>query len=231
MRRPAPLLACSLVALGLGASGCVELRRKDESRGAEVERGRQDPQQGGSQGDQQGDEGRAEPRAQDSASRYQPNEAGAEVHALPARFAPLTRIVGKGAFPFQSKTSISTLGDACYTPDLARWLQAHPPGGPLYEAVLRHEQLHAQRQAGGVDPWLDRYLKDTRFMWEEEQLGWYEQLRFLKERGLRLDAQAVARNLSKYSNLSGSMISYDQALKWTEDVLAGRWRPAGQSGW
>src|SRR5690606_25002714 len=106
------------------------------------------------------------------------------------------------------------------------WLARHPPGSPPYEAVLLHEQVHAQRQvAAGVDPWIQRYLSDRAFMWAEEQRGWYVQLRHLRQRGLGVDAAAVARNLTTYRNLAGAMVSYDEALEWTRAVLEGRWAP------
>jgi hypothetical protein len=211
-------LALTGLCLSTGAlsTGCVEIRRADDSN----------PQE----------QSRAEPAAKEPArntnsgaknsSSYAPNEDGAPVHALPALYRPLKRIVGRRVFPFQSETSITTIGEACYTPNLAAWLKKHPPGGPLFAAVMRHEQLHARRQlAEGVDPWIDRYLNDAQFMWKEEQLGWYEQIQFLKGRGFRLDAKAVARNLKSYKNLRGRMVGYDEALKWANDVVGGRWRP------
>lgn len=203
------------------SAGCFELRRADEGEGQEHARAEPGAGSGGSQGRQdppaQGESGR---------SRYQPDERGAKVHRLPARYRPLTRIVGKAAFPFQSRTSISTIGDACYTPDLDGWLAKHPPGGPLFEATLLHEQVHAKRQiAAGVDDWIERYLHDRGFMWAEEQRGWYVQLKHLQRRRLRLDTAAVGRNLSSYSNLSGRMVDAATGRAWAEDVLAGRWHP------
>lgn len=161
-------------------------------------------------------------------SRYAPDERGAPVHDLGSEYLPLRRIVGTRAFPFQSETTITTIGDACYTPDLEGWLQRHPPGGPVFTGTLSHERVHAQRQAaypGGVDAWIERYLNDGAFMWDEESRGWYEELRYLLNRRFTLSAAAVGRSLSGYSNLRGSMISQAEGQRWAEDVIAGRWRP------
>lgn len=208
------------------STGCVEIRRADDDaprEEARAEPASKRPAESSNSGSSKSGN-KAAPAKQGSS--YAPNEAGARVHALPARFRPLTRIVGKRAFPFQSETTITTIGEACYTPNLAKWLKKHPPGGPVFEAIMRHEQLHAKRQlTTGVDPWIDRYLKDKAFMWSEEQRGWYEQIRFLRGRGFRLDAKAIARNLDGYSNLRGGMVSYAEALEWAESVLKGSWRP------
>ena len=207
-----------LAVLAAASAGCIEIRREDEGGGQEHARAepaaRSDSGGGGGE--------KAAQQESSGRSRYQPDERGAKVHPLPARYRPLTRIVGKAAFPFQSRTSISTIGDACYTPDLDGWLKKHPPGTPLFEATILHEQVHAKRQlAAGVDDWVDRYLHDRAFMWAEEQRGWYVQLKHLQRRRLRLDAAAVGRNLAKYSNLGGSMVDAATGQAWAEDVLGG----------
>lgn len=217
------LLALTSLGLSLALStGCVEIRRADDSGPREQSRAEPAAKQPARQSSGSG----SGSKGAKNSSSYAPNEDGAPVHVLPATYLPLKRIVGRRVFPFQSQTSITTIGEACYTPNLAAWLKKHPPGGPLFAAVMKHEQLHARRQlATGVDPWIDRYLNDGQFMWEEEQLGWYEQIQFLKGRGFRLDAKAIARNLKTYKNFRGRMVGYDEALKWANDVVGGRWRP------
>ena len=216
----------SLAALAASSAGCIEIRRADEGGGQEHARAEPAARgDSGGGGDSQ-QQAQADPKQSSGRSRYQPDERGAKVHPLPARYRPLTRIVGKAAFPFQSRTSISTIGDACYTPDLDGWLKKPPPGTPIFEATILHEQVHAKRQiAAGVDDWVDRYLHDRAFMWAEEQRGWYVQLTQLKRRGLRLDTAAVGRNLAKYSNLGGKMVDAATGQAWADDVLRGRWQP------
>ncbi len=148
------------------------------------------------------------------------------VHRVDPRYAPVEAIVERPTLPGLSSTVATTIGTKVYVADLDGWLKRHPPGSATYDAVLLHEQVHARRQlAAGVDPWVQRYLHDRAFMWDEEQRGWYVQLQHLRQQGLGIDVQAVARNLSKYRNLTGPMVSYDDALAWTEAVLAGRWTP------
>jgi len=216
--------ALTLAALFV-STGCVEIRRADDSSPREQSRAEPAAKEPARQSGSSNSGSKSSGSAKNSSS-YAPNEDGAPVHVLSAQYRPLKRIVGRRVFPFQSETSITTIGEACYTPNLAAWLKKHPPGGPVFVAVMRHERLHAQRQlAEGVDPWIDRYLNDVHFMWSEEQRGWYEQIRYLKGRGFRLDAKAIARNLKSYSNLRGRMVGYDDALDWAKSVVSGRWRP------
>jgi hypothetical protein len=201
------MLRRSLLALAVLASACAfrspeRPERQDEGQAAPPARG----------------EG-AEPRSR------QEDDAGRRSHALDARYAPLVAIVERD-LPGVSDTAATTMGTKVYVADLDRWLRAHPPGSPMFEATMLHEQVHARRQAAaGVDAWIARYLRDRAFMWDEEQRGWYVELRYLVGHAQRVDAQAVARNLSKYSNLSGAMVSYDDALAWTRAVLASAWSP------
>lgn len=199
MRRVAAV--AFVVACGAWVSGCVVPRRRDQ--GAEPARG--------------------EP-ASSPEGREPEQQPG--VHRVDPRYAPIEAIVERAPLPGLSRTAATTIGTKVYVADLDDWLARHPPGSPPYEAVLLHEQVHAQRQvAAGVDPWIQRYLSDRAFMWAEEQRGWYVQLRHLRQRGLGVDAAAVARNLTTYRNLAGAMVSYDEALEWTRAVLEGRWAP------
>lgn len=157
-----------------------------------------------------------------------PEEPAANELRLDARWAPLEAIVERAALPGVSNTAATTIGTKVYVVDLQRWLKRHPQNSPLFEGVMLHEQVHSRRQlAAGVDPWIARYVRDTAFMWAEEQLGWYAELQLLKSRGLAINVKGVAKSLSNYSNLAGDMVTYDEALKWVEAVLAGRWKPPG----
>lgn len=125
-----------------------------------------------------------------------------------------------------SSTAITTVGENAYVVDLGEWLERHPPGSPTYVAKLAHEQVHSIRQhKKGTFLWVSKYLWDTDFMWEEEQRGWYVEITQLRKRGKRVSPEGVAAALKGYKNISGRMVSYEEALKWVKDVLAGRWTP------
>lgn len=173
------------------------------------------------------------PRSQ-PASKSQPKGGGAQqqdegTYPLDPRYRPLVAIVERPPLPGMSSTAATTISPKVYVVDLDRWLKKHPPGTALFEGVIRHEQLHARRQEaypGGVDAWVQRYLNDVAFMWDEEQRGWAEQIKFLRYGGLKVSPEGVAKNLANYSNLKGSMVGYADALAWVQDVLANRWRPS-----
>lgn len=147
-----------------------------------------------------------------------------KVHEVPEQYRPLERIKESVLRP---GSYITTVGTTARVWDLDEWLAKHPPGGPMYHAILMHEKLHTERQlAYGLDAWIGRYLIDTEFMWDEESRGWFLQIQEYRRRGLRPNAPGIAKILAGYRNFAGPMILYEDALKWVQDVLAGRWRPS-----
>ncbi len=145
-------------------------------------------------------------------------------HKLDSQYRPLEQIRESVMRP---GTGITTLGKSCYVRDLDEWLEKHPPGSPLFHAIMLHEQLHAQRQLDmGLTKWLGRYLTDLSFMRDEELRGWYLQIQEYRRRGLQVSPEGVAKALSDYQSFAGRMMSYEDALTWIRDVLAGRWQPA-----
>lgn len=204
---PRLAVAALVAALGPLAAGCKIIVRSEPEGPSQDGQSAPPPSSGG------GAPRRDEPR---------PGEL-----RLDPRWAPLEAIVERAALPGLSNTAATTIGTKVHVVDLAAWLKRHPEGSPRFDAVLHHEQVHARRQlAAGVDPWIARYLRDRAFMWAEEQRGWYEELRHLQARGLQVNPPGVAKVLSKYSNLAGPMVTYDEALAWVQAVLAGTWRPA-----
>lgn len=146
-----------------------------------------------------------------------------KVHPVEERFRPLERIKESVLRP---GTGITTIGRTARVNDLDDWLAKHPPGGPRYDALLLHEREHTLRQeAYGLNAWLSRYMTDLDFMWAEEARGWYIQLMEYRRRGLRVNVSGVAKILAGYRNFAGRMISEEDALKWIQDVLSGRWKP------
>ncbi|MGD9727799.1 MAG: hypothetical protein AB7L09_00100 [Nitrospira sp.] len=144
-------------------------------------------------------------------------------HKLDGQYQPLEQIRESVLRPGEA---ITTVGTTSYVSDLDEWLTKHPPGGPMYHAILMHEREHSIRQkAYGTKSWVGRYLIDKDFMWAEEARGWYIQLKEYQRAGLQVNVPGVAKALSDYRNFAGSMISYQNALTWVQDVLAGRWTP------
>lgn len=145
---------------------------------------------------------------------------------LESRWAPLERIQERPKIPGLSNTAITTIYPRAYVVDLDKWLLKHPIGSPRFDAIMRHEQEHAKRQkAHGVFSWIAKYLYDKDFAYTEEQLGWYWEIITLRQRGQQVNVDGVAAVLSKYKNLTGSLVSFTEAKKWVQDVLSGRWKP------
>jgi len=147
-------------------------------------------------------------------------------HDLAEQYRPLERVRESILRP---GTAITTIGTTAYVNDLDEWLAQRPPGSPKYHAILLHEREHTIRQlAYGQKAWLGRYLIDVGFMWDEESRGWYIQLQEYRRRGLQVNPEGVAKVLAGYRNFAGRMISYEDALTWVRDVLAGRWSPSDE---
>lgn len=144
---------------------------------------------------------------------------------LEERWRPLVEVVERPDL-LVSNTIATTLGTRVYVADLGEFKRRFPEGSPERDALLAHEREHAVRQLdSGLGPWLARYLNDREFMWREEQLGWFLQLRALQAAGRPLFPAVIANTLSGYRNLEGRMVSREDALSWIQDVLAGRWTP------
>lgn len=145
--------------------------------------------------------------------------------ALDERWRPLAEVVERPDLLISNGVA-TTLGARLYVADLRAFQARFPAGSVEREALLLHEQLHALRQQeAGLGPWLARYLRDGDFMWREEQLGWFLQLRHLQAHGRSLAPAAIAALLAGYRNLTGPMVAPLEGLAWVEEVLAGRWSP------
>jgi len=154
---------------------------------------------------------------------------GPSTYALSGEWHPLRQISERGpvvGLVVTSDTKIYTIGDTVYVKDLENYLKRKPPGSVQFKAQMRHEQEHAIRQrTAGLRIWLTRYGYNTRFAWLEEQCGWYYELIALQKAGLRINVDGVAAVLAGYKNLSGHITTFEEAKKWTLDVLQGRWTP------
>ncbi len=151
-------------------------------------------------------------------------------YALDERWRPLVAVVERPDL-LVSDTVSTTLGTRVYVANLDGWLRRFPPDSVEQEALLLHEREHSVRQLeAGLGAWLARYLNDRAFMWREEQLGWFLQLRRLRDAGRPIVPAVVALALSDYRNLSGPMVGYEEALAWVEAVLSGAWTPEDAHG-
>lgn len=163
--------------------------------------------------------------------------AGCKCQSIDGDYGPLTKICERPKLPYGSNTAYTTLGAHIYTTSLDTFNEDYPPGSPDLEALLRHERVHAKRQfhyqgmPGEIAlwAWVARYVTDAKFMWREEQLGYYESIRHLQANGLwhnaRTYAQAEAMH-DTYKTIGGKhMVSFDDAVAWITDVLNGVWTP------
>jgi len=150
------------------------------------------------------------------------------VFSLDEEWAPLVDIRQKPGVlrNVGSKTAIVTIGKHCFVRDLEDWLETYKPGSPVFRGIMRHEQIHAKRQRKyGIYRWIIRYLYDKRFALQEEKIGFYHEMMERRAIGSDMIPEAVASDLSQYKNLSGRLTSYDSALNWVKEALAGRWKP------
>lgn len=149
-------------------------------------------------------------------------------YKLEDRWAPLVKVQQTTDKLIADQTT-TTIGDTCYCNDLKQWLQDYPPGSVEYEAILRHERVHAVRQgsfAGQAEAWLARYAIDTKFRWEEEKLGWKEEITHLVQSGRNVIPEQVALWLNQnYSGpVGGRMVSYEEALAWVKATINEAWQ-------
>ena len=149
-------------------------------------------------------------------------------HKLGKEWSPLEEIRERPALVQDAAGEgvITTVGKFCYVKDINTWLARNPVDSPKFKAILRHEQEHSKRQHDtGVATWIARYGVDKSFALLEEQIGYYYEITEKRRLGIRFDPKAFARIFSRYKNLAGSLISYEDALEWTESVLDGSWAP------
>ena len=148
---------------------------------------------------------------------------------LPEEWRPLEQIRERGAAVdalIDNDSTVTTIGKNVYVKDLEVFLERNTPASVRFRALMRHEQEHAIRQFDyGLWGWITRYTHDVEFMWQEEARGWYYELTLLQQAGRAINPDVVAASLSNYKNISGRMVSFDDAKTWVLDVLAGRWSP------
>jgi len=151
--------------------------------------------------------------------------------ALDEKWLPLEEMVERPTTNGSSGIT-TTIGRKIYRANIDAYLEKNPPGSARFDSLLYHEQIHSKRQLKmGLATWLAKYGTDIEFMLKEEQLGYYAALHNLRRRGMSRSAESIALSMSKYKNLVGSMVSYEDALAWARDMISGRWKPAEEDLW
>jgi hypothetical protein len=150
---------------------------------------------------------------------------GCTTRPVPDTFMPLEELVNR---PFNMGASITTIHNSVWINDIDEYLRLKPEGSPLYTADMIHERIHSIRMGGWFSTiaFIAKYIFSSDFMWEEERICWYYELVYLKSKGIIKPYTYTASFLTKgYTNILGSMINYEDALKWVKDVYDGNWKP------
>lgn len=111
------------------------------------------------------------------------------------------------AFNVRGKPVIFAWGDKIYAPMLQ---------GELSKALLLHEQVHGQRQAGVIIAWWRNYIADPQFRLAEEILAHKAELSHLltKAKGPSMRAHYLSRTAARLAApLYGNLITIAEARK------------------
>jgi len=151
---------------------------------------------------------------------------GCASHPIPEIFLPLETISEK---PFNlGEEAIVTIHNDVWVGDVEEYLKLKPEGSPLYVGDMIHERVHSIRMGNIFSTawWLFNYVFDEEFMREEECIGWYFELVYLRSRGIIKPLPYTANFLLTYENLGGKMFdTKEEALQWVVDVFSGKWKP------
>ena len=151
--------------------------------------------------------------------------AGCKTYNLDDEWKPLEQIVQSKVLSLgvSAKKGARVVGENVYVWSLDKFLDI---GEPRLTAKLKHEQVHAIRQfahKNGVPGWLMAYAVSTGFRWAEEQLGFYEQIIYLRSHGVGIVVDSWADKMSGITY--GFMVDKDDAVEWLNKVLNGWWTP------
>lgn len=150
--------------------------------------------------------------------------SGCNTHSIPSHFSPLDEIIER---PFGGDGFVTTFHNDVWVNDIDDFLKRKPVGSPEFNATMIHERVHSIRMGNPITTlwFVAVYVFDRDFMWEEESIGWYFQLQYMKKKGILSPPEVIAVVLTRYENLIGKMISYNDALQWVRDVLTDKWKP------
>jgi hypothetical protein len=151
--------------------------------------------------------------------------AGCTSHPIPELYRPLEELSERPWW--LGGSAITTIHTTVWVRDIDDYFKRKPEGGSRYVSDMIHERIHSLRMGNifSTGWFLLRYIFSTDFMWEEESIGWYFQITYLKSKGVTLSPAYTASFLLTYSNLTGSMLTPEGALQWAKDVYSGKWKP------
>lgn len=116
--------------------------------------------------------------------------------------------------------TIMTIDDTLYVhPDV--WKEHHPTYDYSKAVIQVHEALHAARQKEkGVDSWVLKYLFDKDFRYQEEQLAYAAEWKWMIARG-HLYPSTFPIDWAKMVSgpTYGHMVGFDKALQWVTQTM------------
>jgi hypothetical protein len=142
---------------------------------------------------------------------------------MPKDWYPITTIIERPSLWGVESGTVTTISPYLIVQDIDKFWVQNPIGSVQLEALRRHEVLHAERQEAyplGKREWLQRYILDKEFRWQEESAGWRLDLLYLLSHGYQINVDDIVNILSgkEYFN----MVEPERARQWVLDVLAGR---------
>lgn len=121
---------------------------------------------------------------------------------------------------FNKARTIMTIGNTLYVhPDV--WKEHHPTYDYSKAVIQVHEALHAARQfEAGIDSWVWKYVTDKEFRYEEEQLAYAAEWKWMIEQG-HLYPSTFPIDWAKMISgpTYGNMVKFDRALKWATETM------------
>jgi hypothetical protein len=131
---------------------------------------------------------------------------------LDPMFLPLKKVVRAD---FVAPGMVSTITPFVFTRSVDDLIEAYAPGSVEWDALFFHERVHALREQNNR-AYLSQYAVDLGFRWQEEQLGYAEEIQYRLAHGASVNPGAYALVLSSDY---GGMVSYDSALAWIQGLL------------
>jgi len=136
-----------------------------------------------------------------------------KMHDLGNEWLPLKEIHEK-TLTFMDDDWIETVGEYAYVANLDEFLKIYPEDSVVFRALMTHEREHSVRQGTGLNLayWLVMYNLNPSYAWEEEQAGWYVQIKYLMNAGVAVNIDNTVKVLVQYSNWFGQVVSEEEAM-------------------
>lgn len=140
---------------------------------------------------------------------------------LDPKFLPLTSVreVSDNT-PILKAGFVATVYSTSYTKSLRELVDAYPVGSVGWDALFFHERMHAIREY--ADPlFLVKYATDPAFRWQEEKLGYREEIRYLRDNGGFGWNDVIVYSKALSTGYAG-MVTWEEAEDWIHEVLQER---------